>query len=537
MRLPRPSVALALALTGVLADAGPSAAQPAVATAVVAPPAAAPAPVPPAAPDVAALDAYAARAARDWRVPGLAVAVVAGDSVVLAKGYGVRELGRPAPVDAHTRFAIGSTTKAMTVAALGMLVDEGKLRWDDPVTKYLPAFRLADAYVTRNVTVRDLLTHRTGLGNADLLWAVDDYPADEIVRRVGTLRLAYPFRSGFEYQNIMYAVAGDVVRAASGVPWETFLRTRIWTPLGMTETEPTLAAITGGANVAAPHMAFGDTVRVIANGSADAVKAAGSVWSSVHDMARWTRFLLDSGRADGRRLLSDSTFREIFSPQNVAPPSTYPAVPAFVRPHFFLYGFGWFLEDYRGQAVAMHTGSVDGMSAIIGLVPDRRVGVYVLANLDHAELRHALMYTVFDAYGGMANAGGAPARDWSADLRAFFAGRRAAALAAQQRQEARRTPNAPPSLALDRYAGSYADSTFGTVVVTARGGSLGLTIGRLRAPALEHLRYDTFRARWDDPRADPSPVVFQPDGAGGVAALRVFGVTFGRVGGGSSPTP
>ncbi len=488
--------------------------------------------------DAAALDAYIARAARDWHVPGLAVAVVVGDSVVLAKGYGVRRLGEAAPVDEHTRFAIGSTTKAMTAVALGMLVDEGKVRWDDPVVTYLPAFRLADPYVTRAVTVRDLLTHRTGLGNADLLWSDADYPAEEIVRRVGTLAPAYPFRSGFVYQNIMYAVAGDVVRAASGMPWETFLRTRIWTPLGMTETEPTVAAIAGKPNVASPHATSGDTVRVIPNGSADAVKAAGSVWSSVSDMARWTRFLLDSGRVGGRRLLGEATFREIFSPQTIAPTATYPAT-TLARPHFFTYGFGWFLEDYRGQPVAMHTGSIDGMSAIIGLLPERRVGVYVLANRDHAEVRHALMYTVFDRYGAppTAGAGGTPARDWSADLQKLFAGLDADARTTRRRQEERRTPNARPSLALDRYAGTYADSTFGSVVVTAAGGALRLTYGGKRAGTLEPWEYDTFRARWADPRSEPSLVVFQPDGAGGVATLRAFGVTFARVKVASTPTP
>lgn len=476
------------------------------------------------APDIPALDAYIARAARDWHVPGLAVAIVADDSVVLARGYGVRRIGEPAPVDAHTRFAIGSTTKAMTVVALGMLVDEGKLRWDDPVITYLPAFRLADPYATRALTVRDLLTHRTGLGNADLLWVDGDYSHDEIVRRVGTLKAAYPFRSGFVYQNIMYAVAGDVVQAASGMPWETFLRTRIWAPLGMTETEPTLAAVANGADVATPHMAFGDTVRVVPNRAVDAVKAAGSVWSSVHDMARWMRFVLDSGRVDGKRLLQPATYHEIFSPQTIAPPETYPTT-SITHPHFFTYGFGWFLEDYRGEEVVMHTGSIDGMSALIGLLPDRRVGVYVLANLDHAEVRHAIMYRVFDAY---LDAPRAPARDWSTELRAFYGGLEAKALAAQRQQNARRTPNTHPSLPLDRYAGSYADSTFGTVVVTARGDSLHLTFGSKRAATLEPWEYDTFRARWTDPREDPSRVVFQPDGTGGIASLRVFGVVFSR---------
>lgn len=482
-------------------------------------------------PSVAALDAYVAQAVRDWKVPGLAIAVVKDDSIVLAKGYGVRELGKPATVDAGTRFAIGSTTKAMTAVALGMLVDEGKVRWDAPVITYLPDFRLADPYVTRELTVRDLLTHRAGLGNADLLWAGADYTAAEILRRVGTLRPAYSLRAGFIYQNVMYAVAGEVVRAASGMPWDAFLRTRLFAPLGMTATVATLSELAGRPNVAAPHATIADTLRTIENRTVDPVAPAGSVWSSVGDMARWMRFVLDSGRVGGKRLLSDSTYRAIMSPQTIAPTDMYPTMTV-VRPHFFTYGLGWFLHDYAGEAVAMHTGSIDGMSAIIGLLPDRRAGVYVLANRDHAELRHALMYRVFDMY---RPGGGAAPRDWSAELRTLYDGLEARARDARRQQEQRRVANTRPSLPLERYAGTYADPTFGDVVVTARDGALQLTFGRGYAGRLEHWHYDTFRAHWTDRREDPSPVVFAPDGGGGVASVRLVGVTFARAPGAARP--
>ena len=467
------------------------------------------------------LDAYVARAVRDWNVTGLAIAVVKDDSVVFAKGYGVRELGRPGAVDAQTRFAIGSTTKAMTAVALGMLVDEGKVRWDDPVIRHLPDFRLHDPYVTRELTIRDLLTHRSGLGNADLLWTGGGYDSDEILRRIRTLPLEYSLRSGFVYQNIMYAVAGDVVEAASGMPWERFVRTRILAPLGMTATEPTLAAVSGQPNVASPHEEIEGTMRVIANRSVDPVGPAGSVWSSVGDMAKWMRFILDSGRVGDRRLLSAATYRELLTPQTIADPDTYPTT-SLVRPHFFTYGLGWFLHDYDGDAVAMHTGSIDGMSAIIGLVPDRRLGVYVLANTDHAELRHALMYRVFDLFAGN------PPRDWSAELRALYGERRERARIAAREREERREAGTRPSLPLERYAGSYSDPTFGEVTVTAPDGALHLAYGRQRAGDLTHLEHDSFRARWTDIRLSPSTVVFVPDGTGGVGSLRAFGVTFER---------
>ena len=467
------------------------------------------------------LDAYIARAVEDWRIPGLAISIVKDDSVVFAKGYGVRERGKPGAIDAGTRFAIGSTTKAMTAVALGMLVDEKKVRWDEPVITYLPGFRVGDPYVTRELTVRDLLTHRGGLGNADLLWASADYPAEEITRRVATLAPAYSLRSRFIYQNIMYAVAGDVIAAASGTPWAQFLRTRIFEPLGMKATEATLADLQGQSNIATPHMEIADTIRPVSNRPVDAVGPAGSVWSSVGDMAKWARFILDSGRVGGKRLLSEATFRELLSPQVVAPREMYSTM-TLIRPHFFTYGLGWFLHDYQGQAVAMHTGSIDGMSALIGLIPDRRLGVYVLANLDHAELRHALMYRVFDMYSGNAP------RDWSKELLALYSGLERQADSAQRDQIQRRVADTRPSLPLDRYAATYTNQTYGNVVVSLRQGALHFAFGRGRAGALTHWHYDTFQAKWDDVRRDPSLIVFAPDGAGGVSSVRAFGITFTR---------
>ncbi len=467
------------------------------------------------------LDAYITRAVAEWRIPGLAISIVKDDSVVFAKGYGVRELGKPGAVDAGTRFAIGSTTKAMTAVALGMLVDEKKVRWDEPVITYLPGFRVGDPYVTRELTVRDLLTHRGGLGNADLLWASADYTAEEIRGRVATLAPAYSLRSRFIYQNIMYAVAGDVIAAASGMPWAQFLRTRIFEPLDMKATEATLAGLQGQSNIATPHMEIADTIRPVSNRPVDAVGPAGSVWSSVGDMAKWARFVLDSGRVGGKRLLSEATFRELLSPQVVAPREMYSTM-TLVRPHFFTYGLGWFLHDYQGQAVAMHTGSIDGMSAILGLIPERRLGMVVLVNLDHAELRHALMYRVFDMYSGNAP------RDWSKELLALYSGLERQADSARRDQIQRRVADTRPSLPLDRYAGTYTNQTYGNVVVSVRNDGLHFAFGRGRIAPLTHWHYDTFQAKWDDVRRDPSLIVFAPDGAGGVSSVRAFGITFTR---------
>ena len=438
------------------------------------------------------LDAYTAKAVGDWKVPGLAIAVVKDGRIVFARGYGVREIGKPAPVDTQTLFAIGSTTKAMTAASLGMLVDAGKLHWDDRVTRILPSFQLADPYVTRELTVRDLLTHRAGLGNADVLWYRADNSPDEVIRRVRFADPAYSFRSSFIYQNIMYAVAGQVVSAVSGVPWEQFVRTRIFAPLGMPNAVPLLDSARRRANVASPHYRFGDTIRVVDNASVDAVASAGAVWASVADMARWMRFILDSGRVDGTRLLKPETYAELLKPQTMVTPAEFYPTARLTRPHWTTYALGWFQEDYSGRMVDFHTGSIDGMVAIIGLIPDERLGVYVLANLDHAEVRHALMYRVFDAYLGN------PPRDWSGELLKLYGGIRAAADSTRKRAEARRIPGTHPSLSLEQYAGTYADSLVGDVIVSLDNGKLRLRTSSTHAGTLEHWEYDTFRVRWDN---------------------------------------
>jgi CubicO group peptidase (beta-lactamase class C family) len=500
----------------------------------------------------ATLDAYAAKAVRDWQVPGLAISVVKDGRVVFAKGYGVRELGRPAPVDTQTLFAVGSTTKAMTAAALAMLVDEGKVRWDDPVTRYLPWFQTGDPYVTRELTVRDLLTHRGGLGNADYLWYESEVPAADVRRRVRFLRPAYSLRSGFIYQNVMYAVAGDVVEAASGLPWEEFVRRRIFAPLAMTRTVATLRETQTRDNVASPHDRIEATIRPIRNASVDPVAPAGSIWSSVADMAKWMRFMLDSARAaDGRQLLKPATWAELLKPQTIVTPQGFYPTARLTRPHWTTYALGWFQHDYNGRAVSFHTGSIDGMVAIIGLIPDERLGVYVLANLDHAEVRHALMYTVFDLWspdapgtgrgarggyppkvGAAPQAGGA-AREWSAELLKLYAGLQAQSDSARARQEAQRIAGTRPTLPLERYAGTYADSLYGAVTVTLERGQLVLRRGA-RSGVLEHWHYDTFRARWANAWQGTSMATFVIGPRGVADRLEIAGTTLRRTEGSTS---
>ena len=465
-------------------------------------------------------DRYVEMAARDWNAVGLGIAVVKDDSLAFAKGYGVIELGKAARVDEHTRFAVGSTTKAMTSAALAILVDEGKLRWDDKVVDHIPGFRLYDAYASSELTIRDLLTHRSGMPGTDLFWAIDENTLSfpEIMKRLRYVRPSSSFRSTFAYQNVMYAVTGSIIERASGVPWEEFIRSRIFAPLGMKESEALVSQIAGKTNVATPHAVVRDTIRIVPVKSTDGVAPAGSVWSSVSDMSRWMRFMLDSGRVGTTRLISPATFRELVAPQIRAPLATYPALQ-LAAPHSLSYALGWFVQDYNGKTVWMHTGSINGMSAIVGLIPEDRIGVCVLGNLDHIELRHALMYTAFDLYGS------GKTRDWSRDLKALLASQQ---LARAPGTAAPHVVTASPSLRLATYAGTYADSAYGKVVVSVAGGALNARFEKLDMGVLDHWDYEVFRTRAKSALDAPTSLTFQTNGSGGVSAVRVYGVSFTR---------
>jgi CubicO group peptidase (beta-lactamase class C family) len=473
---------------------------------------------------LAGFDGYVMKTMREWRTPGLAVAVIKDDKTVFVHGYGVRGLGKPDRVDTHTLFAIGSTTKAMTAALVGMLVDEKKVEWDAPVIKYLPWFQLKDPAVTRELTIRDLLTHRAGLGNADFLWFGQNNSTAEILRRVRLIDPAYPVRSSFIYQNLMYAAAGAVIEAASGGSWARTIQTRIFEPLGMRDTVATAASLATRHNVASPHDIVGDQVRVIENASVDPVAAAGAVWSSVDDMAKWMQFLLDGGRAggaNGKRLLSEAAFSELFTPQTVVPYDIYPTTE-LTKPHWMTYGLGWFQQDYRGRAVDFHTGSIDGMVAIHGLIRDEHLGVYVLANLDHSELRHALMYTVFDSYSGRSG------HDWSAEFLKLYGGLRQKQEEARAKKEGLRVTGTSPSLPLERFAGDYSDPLYGDVQVTSDARGLHLRYGTAYVGTLEHWHYNTFRATWAAAWRRPELVNFALDADGLPATLELLGGRFSR---------
>lgn len=326
------------------------------------------------------LDDYIENAVTVWNPPGLAVTVVKDGEIVFTKAYGTRTLGENKPVDKHTLFGCMSTTKAFTAAALAMLVDEGKLKWDDHVINCLPDFQLYDPYMTREITVRDLLTHRTGLGNTDYLWGWMQISGDSALYKMRDVKPSYSLRSSFIYQNLMYLAAGKVIEKVSGQSWESFLKERIYIPLEMNETFAKYEMVKDIKNKADAHFPYEGKIIKIDQLIADEIGPAGSMWSSINDIGKWIQFLLNDGIHKGDTLISDRNFKELFKPQQIIPSNEFYPTQKLTKPNWTTYGLGWFQHDYRGKIVQFHTGSLPGMIAIAGLIPEENIGVYVMGN-------------------------------------------------------------------------------------------------------------------------------------------------------------
>jgi CubicO group peptidase (beta-lactamase class C family) len=470
------------------------------------------------------LDAYVEQALREWGVPGLALAVVRNDSVIYARGYGVRELGGTEPVDEHTLFAIASTTKAMTTAVLGTLVDEGRLGWDDAAGEHLPWFLLQDPFVTRALTVRDLVTHRGGLARSDNLWIAAPFDRLEVLRRARHLPVT-EFRGGYGYNNIMYIAAGELAAAVAGMSWDDLLEQRIFTPLGMTRSTSRAAVVDRRQNVATAHTRPDGVVTVMARRDYDNIGGAGAVWSSAQDMAQWIRLHLNDGEYGGRRVLRPATVRELHSPQTVMRSDSV-AERMFPETNFRAYGLGWFLQDYHGRKLVHHSGSINYTRTQVGMIPAQDIGVVVSANLSTSNLQTALMYRVLDALLGL------PAQDWSGAY--LELARRSESTAARQAAEveAARVADTQPSLAPASYAGTYRSTVYGDVAIEASDGRLVLRYAPEYVADLEHWHHDTFRATWRSTGFGRAFVTFALDSRGRPASLQLDGFgTFARVAG------
>ena len=470
----------------------------------------------------AGFDGYVAQAMRDWKVPGMAIAVIRNDSILLIKGYGTRTMGKTEPVDAHTMFAIGSSSKAFTSTLVAMMVDAGKMRWDDQATRYLPNLEMYDPYVSKELTLRDLLTHRSGLARGDLMWYAGAYDRDEILRRVRFLKPTWSMRSHFGYQNIMYLAAGQAVAKTAGRSWDDLVKERIFTPLGMTESNTSIKALAGNPNVATPHADVNDTLHAVPYHDIDNIGPAGSINSNAADMIKWVRFQLHEGKVNGKQLVGAGTLRETHTAQMVIPLG---ADARAFNPytHLEAYGMGWFLQDYRGRELDQHGGNIDGMTAMVAVMPEEHLGMVILTNANGSPLPTIVLYRALDALLG------APPRDWNAEQLKVMAKAKSMAAAAEQKRIAARNPNTRPSLPLDNYAGTYSDSLYGDLTITHNGDKLRMKYGNLMDDELQHWQYDSFEAIDKNVIVGKTMATFALNADGKVKSVDVEGLgTFGR---------
>jgi CubicO group peptidase (beta-lactamase class C family) len=436
------------------------------------------------------IDDYANQVMDTWKGPGMAIAVVKDDKVVMAKGYGVRELGKPEKVDENTLFAIASNTKAFTAASLAILVDEKKLAWDDKVSKYLPELQMYDPWVTSELTIRDLVSHRVGLDtfSGDLLWYDTTYSTDEILRRVRYLKPVSSFRTRFGYQNLMYIAAGRVVEKASGMKWADFVRTRILEPLGMDRTTTSVRDMKD--NFAMPHNESGGTLRALPPGYLDDAIGAVRLNSSAADLGKWLRLQLGRGTFEGKKIFSEAQSWQMWQPNTLQPISETDAKASPTR-HFRAYGMGWGMYDYYGRKILNHSGGLDGMLSYTVLIPEENVGFVILTNNESPSFQ-IMMAKMRDVFVN------APKTDWIQRGKDQMAANKAAQLEADKKIDDARLKDTKPSLPIASYAGTYTSQMYGDVTVAEENGKLVMRLGP--APNfvadLEHWQLDTFQIHW-----------------------------------------
>ena len=417
----------------------------------------------PAAPP-ADLEAYVASSMKTFEVPGMAVAIVKDGKILVAKGYGVRKLGDPTPVDEFTLFGIGSNTKAFTTAALATLIDEGKLAWDDPVYQRLPGFVMYDPYVSHEMTIRDLLTHRSGmgLGEGDLLfWPHSTYTRDEIIYKLRFMKPASSFRSHYAYDNLLYMTAGQIIPAVTGISWDDYIRQRIFAPLGMTHSTVTNANFKAGDNVAFPHSVLDGKLQVIHFEVLDNAGPAGSINSCAADMAKWVQLQLNRGKFvdhDGH-LFREQRSAEMWTPQTILPTGNPPPPLAGLKANFADYALGWGLRDYHGRKLVGHTGGIAGFVSRVMLVPEENLGVVVLTNAEEGGAFDAILYHVLDYYFHL------PPTDWITAYKTTKDAQEKEAAEAMKKAEAARAAGSKPSLPLEKYAGIYHDAWYGPITI------------------------------------------------------------------------
>jgi CubicO group peptidase (beta-lactamase class C family) len=454
-------------------------------------------------------------------VPGLGVAIVKDGKVVLAKGYGLRTVGKEDAVTADTLFAIGSVSKSFTAAAAAMYVDAGKLKWDDRIEDHVPAFEMRDRYLTTEIRLRDTLSHRTGLDRHDMVWYGSTFTTPQLLGKLKEMKPAYSFRTNFVYNNLMFMVAGEAVAKAAGKPWDEVVQEKLFSPLGMTTANTSPKKHPKGGDVASPHerQKKGRPLPVPWL-NLDAVGAAGSINASAADMAKYVQFQLSRGKAGDKRLVKADVFREMHKPQMLVPKGAGLGGLFNGDAKSSSYGLGWFLTDYHGRTLVEHGGNVDGMTAQVGFLPDENLGVVFLANLGQSALPAALMFDTFDRYLGLPvttdRVEGTSLLMW-----AVAAGTQVAGV---KFDESKRQKDAKPPTELKNFAGKWEDSQlYAPVEIKQDGEKLKLTWTNF-AYDLEFWQFGSFRGTDPNGRWPSVGVHFTLDENGRPTELKLVGL-------------
>ena len=470
---------------------------------------------------ITAFDSYVQSAMQVWQVPGMSLAIVKDGEIVFTKGYGVTQLGIDKKVDTKTYFTCASTTKAMTAVCMGILADEGKVKWNDPVIKYLPDFKLYDPLVTKELVIQDLFTHNTGVGNADYLWVDNILSEDEVLAKMQLVKPSYSLRSSFVYQNIFYLGAGKIIEKISGKPWSVFIKENIFDKLGMQHTKALYKQLDSD-NRATPHEMINGQVTIVEKESADVIGPAGSVGSCADDIALWMKCMIDSSKYNGGRLVKPEIWMYLLKPKTLVPEDEYYPTQLITKPNFTTYAMGWFQQDYKGYKLNFHTGSLEGETAIHAQLPDKKFGIYVFGNLDHAELRHALVFKAIDLFELGGN------MDWSSAFKHLYDSLHTERRKADSINLPVQAANTKPSLPLQHYTGTYSDELYGSVNIVSENNQLKVIINTVRKGDLTHFHYDTFKAVYPKKENSPDYYTFQINSHGKVNAVSVNGITYNR---------
>ena len=470
------------------------------------------------------LDSMVERGMELWHVPGMAVTVVSSSKGMYQKGFGRTEADGGLAVDKHTLFANASTTKAMVAAGILMLVDESKLSLDDPVIKHIPELHFKDPLLTEQLTVRDLLAHRTGLPSTDGWTFFQEMPLEEQISRLSAVPAAAPLRTRLIYQNTMYELAGLVIERLSGQRWDYFLTERLWQPIGMMETYGTRGGIKQGQSYVRPYF-FNEEKLEMAEWDfpGDLADAAGSAWTSIHDMGLWAQFLLRGGvAADGSRLITEDRFEEMFKPQHLIAIEDFYPTTALTQPDWTSYGLGWFQQNFQGRKIDFHTGSLSGLVAIIGIDRAEDRAVVVLGNRDHAELRHAVLWAVMD------NENPETSRDWNQEIFDLYANQADDGDQRWAESENQRLKKTRPSLPQENYLGSWSSKAMGEVVIEKNGREWVLKTKKVGMP-MSHWHLDTFLVE-HEPWGLREFAEFRVGPKGTIEKMVIFGEEFMPVG-------